>query len=555
MFGSYRGDVYGMVFWLAAFWLLFLGMRKNNKKGLLLSGLLISLSSFFWIGGFFGVAVFFGFLFIALLRDFCRGKKFNFYWPILVPIAVMPFLIRPLTMAPNPYEWVLPVPLSLVLSVSLLILAKVLNQISGIGKNKRAAISVILLLAVLAVLALMNPVAGEQAIGELQKPQLNLLWLGYIWEKFNLAVLFGIAGFVLLCLKIRKLSGKDVSDAANLENETKNNNHILYSLFIIVFTLMGLFAFLNGIRFAFILSIPLSILSAVALSRLLERNCTAYSGQNTDNTISSKGASSGKKYLVVTAVILLTFLAIGAQFSTVSFTRPDQHWAGAMDWLKANSEKNSTVMVWWSYGGYVQGMAERASWVDGVSGQDWTRIEKIAKTYLTGIGNKAALDYLKNADYLVFTMEDAIIEGRWLAILNRAGFSFDGKAFLVLERDGNVYKRGGMELTVNVVNNTVLAFANDNGRMYFVRDAAVETISGGKKTRTNTKLSVDQIDTNFGPIPVRNVSALIMPDAAIYMTNPLTGKIFTEFAVMGRPADGFELAYSSGHVKVYKVEK
>lgn len=121
--------------------------------------------------------------------------------------------------------------------------------------------------------------------------------------------------------------------------------------FFIVYTIGGILMMFSGVRFLLILSVPLLLLSSVALSFLWD---TFVKG------------SPGRKTVAACGIL---FLFVPVYISAEQVNEPEIHmtddWWGALQWIKESTPKESVIIADWEYGYWVESIAKRKSIMNG----------------------------------------------------------------------------------------------------------------------------------------------------------------------------------------------
>jgi dolichyl-diphosphooligosaccharide--protein glycosyltransferase len=120
--------------------------------------------------------------------------------------------------------------------------------------------------------------------------------------------------------------------------------------FFIMYTIGGILMMVSGVRFLLILSVPLLLLSSVALSFLW-----AF----------VKG-SPGRKTVAACGILILF---VPVYITAEQINEPEIHmtddWWGALQWINENTPKESVIIADWEYGYWVESIAKRKSIMNG----------------------------------------------------------------------------------------------------------------------------------------------------------------------------------------------
>jgi len=139
------------------------------------------------------------------------------------------------------------------------------------------------------------------------------------------------------------------------------------------------------VRLMLTLTPVVCILSAVAVSTILERYLTqpatpVSQTQNNDGTVTAPGEESTPSVIIMTLIALLSLYSFHCTWITSSaYSSPSivlatngpggtrhilDDFREAYRWLNQNTEDQSRVMSWWDYGYQIAGMANRTTLVD-----------------------------------------------------------------------------------------------------------------------------------------------------------------------------------------------
>ena len=164
-------------------------------------------------------------------------------------------------------------------------------------------------------------------------------------------------------------------------------------LVISYFLVTGLLA-RTAVRFLFLLSPAVAILSALAIIRI-------YNKLNFEK-IYRYGV------IILTSILLYsTFsLALG-QASTMGSSFPGQ-WETSMEWISTNTDENSIIAHWWDYGYWTQYAGNRATVSDGGRAGGELGIYTLARHGMLGDDAKETREYFKsrNTSYLLYSGEE-----------------------------------------------------------------------------------------------------------------------------------------------------
>lgn len=253
----------------------------------------------------------------------------------------------------------------------------------------------------------------------------------------------------------------------------KNNTTSLIKndtmIFVLIIGLIGVYVSSAFVRLELFSSISIIILSSIGLSILIKE-------------IFNNSQSFGKRINLVrisclAAIVILLVIPValpvnGNWVNTVntpptilnggsSFMMATDDWKESLEWLKANTPKDSVVAAWWDYGYWITTLSERTTLADNAT-IDAIQIQKIAKIFLSSPDDAWNMLHDMDVDYVV-----VFVVGQRLAVDN------DGQALYVLGGGGDESKKqwfiriadeslnkfiysDGMSGTDNFWNNTLL---------------------------------------------------------------------------------------------------
>lgn len=427
---NYRGDVFGMFFYVCAFYLFFRALKAGNVKSKLFfalsSGVSLVLSGAAWsVGYIFGVMLLSAFLILLLLTYRYQEGVLAVYVATIGISIVSLLLLDKFDLISAHARYSLPhgfvdfyryvFPATVAFGV----------MVSALGRRIKSwdrvyAISVLVMVIFAAALYATNKEIIENALtlyggswkyqdrptGELTPVSWNLLW----WRIKMFSILAPL-GFLYLLRNVRNAG--EVSRA---------------KLFFIVWFFAGIFLALNtGTRGLFTAAPPISILSAYFIAQSFK--CP-------------RGVKLAK--LAAFSIILLVGLS---SISGAQQIRPimNDMWNESLVWLDQNTPEDSVVFSWWGVGYWINGIGKRQTVIDGGT-PPGTDIENAARFYL---GNESqAIPYLKdnNVTNVLITTDIIAQETVMYGILHTTG-----PRYMVLGLTGNTMVDGNYAETYGYV--------------------------------------------------------------------------------------------------------
>jgi len=202
------------------------------------------------------------------------------------------------------------------------------------------------------------------------------------------------------------------------------NDMVVFSLII---GLTGIYVSSAFVRLDLFASISLIILASIGLSILIRE---IFSGKSIVNKINSTGNKiniSGNLLRVfcfvgigVLLLVPLIYPVNGNWINIIdspptilnggtSFPIVTDDWKESLEWIKANTTKDSVVAAWWDYGYWITTLSERTTLADNAT-IDSIRIENIAKTFLSSPDEGWKMLQGMDADYVVIFVSGEKLE-------------------------------------------------------------------------------------------------------------------------------------------------
>ena len=201
--------------------------------------------------------------------------------------------------------------------------------------------------------------------------------------------------------------------------------------FALILGLIGVYVSSAFVRLEVFASISIIILSSIGLSIL-----TKEIFQILDENKIKKNLM--KLSYLVTIVSLLTIPLIipeNGNWTTVAKAPPvilnggstynvaTDDWKESLNWIKANTPKDSVIAAWWDYGYWISTMSDRATLTDNAT-LDSKKIQKIAKTLISSPNEAWSTFQEMGADYIVVFVAGQRIDnenGESLYVLSGGG--------------------------------------------------------------------------------------------------------------------------------------
>ena len=201
--------------------------------------------------------------------------------------------------------------------------------------------------------------------------------------------------------------------------------------FALILGLIGVYVSSAFVRLEVFASISIIILSSIGLSIL-----TKQIFQILDENKIKKNLM--KFSYLVTIVSLLTIPLIipeNGNWTTVAKAPPvilnggstynvaTDDWKESLNWIKANTPKDSVIAAWWDYGYWISTMSDRATLTDNAT-LDSKKIQKIAKTLISSPNEAWSTFQEMGADYIVVFVAGQRIDnenGESLYVLSGGG--------------------------------------------------------------------------------------------------------------------------------------
>jgi dolichyl-diphosphooligosaccharide--protein glycosyltransferase len=197
--------------------------------------------------------------------------------------------------------------------------------------------------------------------------------------------------------------------------------------FVLIIGMSGVYLSSSFIRLEVFASISLIIFSSIALS-ILSKNIFKI------KLFGKKNYLFKISYVVIIAFLFTLPLVFPENNNWVSHASappiiltgatsnpPTNDWLDTLEWIKLNTPENAVIAAWWDYGYWIQTMADRTTFVDNSTLNDW-KITNMAKMLLsTPVDSWNMLEEM-NADYvLIFLSAQKINDDSELYVLGGGG--------------------------------------------------------------------------------------------------------------------------------------
>lgn len=355
-----------------------------------------------------------------------------------------------------------------------------------------------------------------QTIGELQPTT-----LGVFWRKYAIVAVLFIPGILYFFKELNK---------ENIEKK----------LFMFIWILASLFVLKEAIRYTFLASIPIAIISAFFLYKLEEGI--------------SKRFLTKKVAQVVISILLLAVIVSGILFANSMKPFITREWYSALTFLK--SQEKGAVLCWWDQGSWVQGVTGFPTVVDTVHGQDVERIKEVGKIFLET--NESKILGFLNRYYVKYIIAPTIMIGQVPNI--NAMLNISGYAYVLYPYSGVTYVKG---IKTDVYGNRFFVFDSKDGKIVNYMERGITYSVKNVYYRENGKLIVSK-GANDTDLPFKGGSVYISPNDLIipffpfenfivYISPNLENTLLTSLVLLdGKGFESYKQIYSNSEVKIYE---
>jgi len=189
------------------------------------------------------------------------------------------------------------------------------------------------------------------------------------------------------------------------------------TVFLLIFSITGVYVSSVFVRLELFASISLIMLSSVGLAILTKKIFLVNFSGKTKYPI---------KISYVALIIFLFSLPLlfptnynwisGADFPPVIFTGatanpPSNDWIETLEWIKLNTPENAVIASWWDYGYWITAKSDRTTIVDNAT-LSTTQIQKMGKMFMSTPENSWNILKEMNADYVVIFLSAEKINDR-----------------------------------------------------------------------------------------------------------------------------------------------
>jgi asparagine N-glycosylation enzyme membrane subunit Stt3 len=360
----YRGDAIFFLIFAVTLWTVLEHIKDQNRVYIVLSGVLMATSTFFWNGypllfAFFAVNFTLQALF-AFFKGDSKGMRSQFEM-FFAASLLSTLLIKAASLFTGVYNLVfIDIYLFLLLPgvSALYIFLYLLSEKVVKSSAQRVVIAVFVVMAGVAVFYLNLPQFESilTGFGLLQAQtqffetvaELTPTSFQDMLELFNVLTLIFPIGLALFIYRFREWEAKDIV--------------------VLAWTAVSIYLLVSSRRFMFHASYAIAFLSAYLLVELVP--------------IFSKSKMAGK-YSRDLANASILLIVIASAFLSYSYASAafipfiDEDLFSATQWLKDNTAGNEGVATFWDLGGAVQAYANRPTLTDSVYGQHYGRISEL----------------------------------------------------------------------------------------------------------------------------------------------------------------------------------
>ena len=524
MSGFYRGDAFFMFFMATG--LYFYLKSLDNPKLAVIAGLSFGFMGLVWNGFIFGFIVLSVSLVLYSLSAYVQGKSSkNAPLSYIVSVALGVGIIKYLVLIQGHHGgWFLPdltgyiIPATIAFTGSLSLLGYLTPQLSF-----RRRLLAVLGLSVTAMTATFyfspevvkkmlfgyGMVKGDGwlgTIGELHPPALQ-----HLWEYFPITSLLFLGGIAFL---LRAPRPKTVIIAA--------------------WVLAGLYVLSAAIRYTFLASIPIGIIAALFLSKV--------------DKIKLKTLPSG--------ILLLAVALTGVQFAAANTPTISDEWYEGLSFLK--TQEQDTVLTWWDYGSWVQGITGYPTVTDTVHGQDANRMRETARIFLE-TNESATLAALKKYD-TKYVIIDVNMIGQMKNIRKVGQLSIMEQvkryqySLFLYRGEQRVFGAKAADYSDLFVLN-----ADDGKMVLHNRQGKVKAIKSVYwREKDNLRhMEYDNVPTTEGTVYIPEKGIITHfpdDDFIIYIPPDLEDTFLTSLMLLdGKGFDKYELIFKNSQVRIYKI--
>jgi asparagine N-glycosylation enzyme membrane subunit Stt3 len=530
--GFYRGDAFSVFFMVLGFYLFFKSLDGELKKRLcfaISAGVGFGLMGLVWNGFLFGFVMLSSFVIVYAAAAYLFGGESR---PVILTYVLsagigIVMIKYSIIQHPRVEGYITDLikyiyPLTIVVS---LFFEGIRYKTEGFSlKNKACLLGFFLLAGVFLAYQFFGEVLKNlytgygmvkatggimPTIGELKPPTKEILW-----DKYGIAGILAIPG-VFYLLKEKQMRSL---------------------VFVLVWLLASVFVMKTAQRYAFIASLPISIVGAFFLYKI--------------EVIFPK-----KEMRLITTAILIFIMFTGVKFTSEQGPHITPQWVEALEFLE--SQEEGGVFTWWDYGSWIQGIAGFPTTLDTVAGQNSGRIRHAGRILL-----------LKNESMVIAELEKlkvdyAVIPVDMVGQMTNINFILNierGYQYPLFPKTGDVLvndipaERYGTNMYVLDMGGDKVVAVEDGGR--FNAFNRVYWREGGTLVKNEyndfSLPTVDRavyISKNDLLLNDAGINDFLIPIAPELDGTLLTSLIFLD----GEGFDDIELLYGNSQVKIYKV--
>ncbi len=535
--GYYRGDAFFMFFAVLSFYLFIKSIKDKSIPVAVLAGLSFGLMGLAWNGYLFGFVIAAGFMVLYAVLSFIQGKSSKDIMLKYVIFVGTGILVVKYSMLLQPARWDFTKEL-VIISAAALFVSLALDRLRY---NKPLLLVLIAISLVLAFVfhpiheLLQKLLTGYGMVKPTGFPydtisELKPISEEQIWNTYRLTFILFPLGFIYLLKEF-------------LEEKSAEK------LFLLVWVLASFYLLYSAVRYAFISSVPFSILGGLLLYRLevgkiLQPRIGAY---------------------IITASMLISIVAIGTNYAYGVGPTMSPEWHDAITSLETQERGN--VLIWWDFGSWIQGMTGFPTTLDGVHGQKKGTMKDVG-LFFKETNKSKRFDMLRRYHVKYVVVPDDMIRqlGNVLSLAGPEGYRYNkytyknNTTFMGYQA---WYYRAGMRKSVyllNISENTsentgTVLFAVFQDTMNKTHTIAMEDVFFKDRGKpTYLKYTSDDVSRIVGPMQLYD-GAVYVSRGYLYSISPkLKDTILTDLLFMnGKGFEGYKLIFSNWRVKIYKA--
>ena len=378
---------------------------------------------------------------------------------------------------------------------------------------------------------------------------------------------FSIAGRVGIGPMLFSLFGVPAIILYKLYRKRKTN---FVEVFMLSWWIISYILILRGVRFSLLFSIATAVAAGYVIANLIKFFRTRLPVYQ----VFLYGVVLLVSIFFISDAFIVGYSNSGLQIS--------QNWYGALDWLKANADKNSLISTWWDPGHIIAGYTGLKVHADGAhcSPKDCVpynhniRIKDMGKIFSTSSESEAAeilkkykeltpaqCDRVKRtfgdivpanacdpvSDIYVIASSDLIGKYYWMSFFGTG----QGRNYITLDltsqKDGELVYGGGT-ITLSSKDGRFIPIATQGGQsgviknMIFFQDGQGQLIDFGVNSTAPIVDGLLWVDPGFSNV--------------IFMEGQIRDSVFTRmFFLKGAGLDSFELVFENSEIKIFKLKQ